>query len=213
MEISGKKKMSSAARFGILILAVGLICMAFAGAGAASDSWAAWASSNSDCVTVDTVDTAYTIGAKSTSTNANVIAALNDLSATSKTVSTAGISFTLACDVDFNGESFTPIGSNDPNDSSHWFAGTFNGGNHTISNMIISSSSSGYLAFFAFVTGNANISNLKFKNCEVTCTSTEATTKYFAFGMLIGRIEGGIDVGVSNIETDGCKIKVLSGGA
>ncbi|MFR9554745.1 MAG: hypothetical protein SNH56_01990, partial [Rikenellaceae bacterium] len=67
---------------------------------------------------------------------------------------------TLTANIDLNGEKWMPIGS-----LSNKYSGTFNGGDHTISNFIINSTND-YQGLFGYVS-NGRISNLIVENPQV----------------------------------------------
>ena len=90
---------------------------------------------------------------------------------------------------------FLPIWLHEGN---HDFKGTFDGGNHTISNLTIKKSLQGNIGFFGYTIG-ANIKNLTIKNGTVY---NENQTS----GMLIGKAEGGT---ISNVIIDGGSVTAV----
>ena len=74
-----------------------------------------------------------------------------------------GKTIRLNADIDLNNENWTPIGSNETNS----FNGTFDGRNHTISNLKIDGGSSSNIGFFGF-TQNGVIKNLTVENAIVS---------------------------------------------
>lgn len=77
-----------------------------------------------------------------------------------------GKTVTLATDIDLNREPWTPIGPNA--DESKKFKGTFDGGNHTISNLFVDTfADQKYRATGFFGALNGTVKNLKFENAEI----------------------------------------------
>ena len=74
----------------------------------------------------------------------------------------AGKYVVLAVDIDLAGEEWTPIGT-----SSVPFKGTFDGKNHTISNLVINGGSKSNIGFFGY-TMDGEIRNLTFNNAKVS---------------------------------------------
>ena len=72
----------------------------------------------------------------------------------------SGETITLAADIDLNNEEWTPIGSNGG------FYGTFDGGNHTISNLFVSGNNK-YVGLFG-KTYSGEIKNLTIENAKVS---------------------------------------------
>lgn len=89
-----------------------------------------------------------------------------------------GKTVTLIADIDLASEEWTPIGN-----STNKFQGTFDGGNHKISNLVISGSNSN-VGLFGFTT-NGEIKNLEVENAKVSgrlnvgvLAGTPYTSKY-----------------------------------
>lgn len=74
----------------------------------------------------------------------------------------SGINAILMDNIDMEGESWTPIGA----DLDYYYAGTFDGGGYTISNLTIDSSEGDYQGLFGCVKGGS-ISNLTLKDSQV----------------------------------------------
>ncbi|MBO7283495.1 MAG: hypothetical protein J6U71_00330 [Bacteroidales bacterium] len=91
----------------------------------------------------------------------------------------AGQTITLLADIDLNNEGWTPIGN-----SSNRFKGTFDGNNHTISNLVVEGGSSSDQGLFGFTT-DGEIKNLIVNNAKVSgrlnvgvVAGTPYTSKY-----------------------------------
>ena len=96
--------------------------------------------------------------------------------------------YKLANDINLSGVTWTPIGS-----SAAPFTGSFDGNSHTISNLIISQSSTrGGIFNFCY---NAHITNLYLYNCHVSSGSES--------GVLIGGMN---NCNLENIQTSSCSI-------
>jgi hypothetical protein len=75
----------------------------------------------------------------------------------------SGKTFNLVADIDLNNEAWTPIGTED-----NPFKGTFDGNNHTISNLYINDSTKSYIGLFGVMNdSNAKIQNVKVKNVNL----------------------------------------------
>ena len=106
---------------------------------------------------------------------------------------TSGVYFKQTADFDLEGSAdnlWTPIGSEANN-----FQGIYDGGNHVIKNMWISTN--GYAGFFAFVK-SATIKNLTFEGGCVNASSVSYV------GALVGRSLS--DVTIENVSNIGCDI-------
>ena len=91
----------------------------------------------------------------------------------------SGKTIVLTADIDLGNEEWTPIGN-----SSKKFSGHFDGQNHTISNLKITTPSSSNVGFFGFTT-NGSVKNLTIKNADVegylnvgAVAGTPYTSKY-----------------------------------
>lgn len=117
-----------------------------------------------------------------------------------------GKHFRLENDIDMGSALFTPIGA----DALHYFAGTFDGQNHTIKNLAISSNT-GLAALFGLVDPMGTVKNLKLDKPTVTCNfQTAGTVCGWSFGVIenchvtnadvtnYARIVGGV-VGVGHV--------------
>lgn len=124
-----------------------------------------------------------------------------------------GKHFRLENDIDMGSILFTPVGA----DAYHYFAGTFDGQNHTISNLSVSSTT-GLAALFGLVDEKGTVKNLKLANPKVESSGqTAGTVAGWCFGTLdnchvtganvvnYARIAGGL-VGVGHIVTN-CTVK------
>lgn len=131
-----------------------------------------------------TVDTAWYKEGDSnfTLTNASQLAGLAKL--VNESTDFTDKTITLSVNVDLNGKPWTPIGGKDL-----LFAGTFDGGNKTISNLMIGEG--GYIGLFGVV-GNANIKNINIVNANVSGTER--------VGALIGKIAG--NATIANVTVD-----------
>ena len=78
--------------------------------------------------------------------------------------------FRMENDIDMAGYRFTPIGA----DWNHNFAGTFDGGNHTLKNLTVSTGSAGYAALFGRADTVSVIKNLKFENPSIKGAGSNA---------------------------------------
>ncbi|MCR4437305.1 MAG: immunoglobulin domain-containing protein, partial [Eubacteriales bacterium] len=99
--------------------------------------------------------------------------------------------FILISDIDLDVSPFNiwngwePIG-----DSSSPFCGSFNGGNHTISNLKIRQTVKSYVGLFGYIGANANVRNVKLKLVDIVVDPGELTV--FCAGGLAGYNEGSI---------------------
>lgn len=75
---------------------------------------------------------------------------------------TSGKTFTLTNDIDISGK-WTPVGQ-----EGNLFNGTFDGNNHTISNITVTVTADNKVGFFGFVDRDASIKNLKLNNVNVS---------------------------------------------
>jgi hypothetical protein len=100
-------------------------------------------------------------------------------------------SITLLADIDLNNENWTPIGT-----SSSPFMGTFDGNNHTISNLSIEVPEVGgqYAGLFGYIEGGS-VENLNLVNVSITNgdnPSDQPEANYGGrFGAVVGLIDGG----------------------
>lgn len=100
------------------------------------------------------------------------------VNSTSGYMSYSGKIIILETDIDLNSKEWASVGTGD-----NIFKGTFDGQNHTIYNMKISSTNNAYLGFFGR-TGNATIKNLKFQNVDM-----EIGDNASASGVIAGLID------------------------
>ena len=91
----------------------------------------------------------------------------------------SGKTFSLMTDIDLQGNKWTPIGT-----SSNPFKGTFDGSNHTISNLVVEGGSSSNQGLFGYTT-DGEIKNLTINNAKVSgrlnvgvVAGTPYTSKY-----------------------------------
>lgn len=103
--------------------------------------------------------------------------------------------FRLENDLDMTNYDFTPIGV----DGLHWFAGTFDGNNHTITGLKVNGNA-GYAALFSYLDEAGTIKNLKLDNITVTTSSIYGAA-------LASRSDGTID----NCQVSNSKITVNNG--
>lgn len=162
------------------------ICLLFAGLTSCDDktyepSEEPEVTSRWDGETVDT-DWYKTEENKFTLTSASQLAGLAKL--VNDGTDFAGKTITLSVNVDLNGKTWTPIGC-----EAHMFAGTFDGGNKTISNLMIGKG--GFIGLFGVV-GNAEIKNINFVNANVSGTKRVAA--------LVGKIAG--NATIANVTVD-----------
>lgn len=79
----------------------------------------------------------------------------------------SNITVTMTADIDMQGVAFTSIGN-----KSYAFSGTFDGGGHTISNLVINEPTTDYVGFFRGLTADtkvaATVKDLHFVNCSIT---------------------------------------------
>lgn len=75
---------------------------------------------------------------------------------------TSGKTFTLTNDIDLSGK-WTPVGQ-----EGKLFDGTFDGNNHTISNITVTVTADDKAGFFGFIGSDASIKNLKLNNVNVS---------------------------------------------
>lgn len=91
-----------------------------------------------------------------------------------------GKHFRLANDLDLGATLFTPVGA----DPFHYFAGTFDGDNHTISHLNISSTD-GLAALFGLVDEKGTVKNLRLESPNVECAAqTAGTVAGWCFGTI-----------------------------
>jgi len=119
----------------------------------------------------------------------------------------SGCTIKLGADIDLSGHYWVPIGKT----VTYYFAGTFDGQNHVISNMTISlpysSINSG--GFFGCVKGGI-VQNLHLYNTAVSWSSNETPSSVFA-GSLVGIFAGGSLINCSvNKATVSCAYKYSS---
>ena len=112
-----------------------------------------------------TVDNAWNLVGRGKETNPYKIYDIADLQAMADNISTTnngeGEYFLLMNDLDFNNNSFEPIGKSAP------FAGTFDGGNHSISNLATNNAKASYSDLFYSVESAVSIKNLTINGTAV----------------------------------------------
>lgn len=127
---------------------------------------------------------------KGTAEEPYIIATKGDLlglAQLAETVDFAGKIIKLTADIDLTGEAWWPIGRyrNSTAMTGVAFAGTFDGGNHTVTGMTIAATGKeGYLGFFGTVTGT--VKNLVLTNASVTGTAANNRV-----GSVAGSLQGG----------------------
>ena len=102
----------------------------------------------------------------------------------------AGKIVKLTDDIDVTGFAWTPIGT-----AAKLFAGTFDGGYHTISGVALESSEH-YVGLFGITDVGSTIKNLRVEDCSFTVTGT--TDGYAFLGSVAGEIRGSIENVYSN---------------
>ena len=132
-----------------------------------------------------------------TSEDALTIQTLDDLKYFAYSVNNgndySGKTVTLAADIDLKNELWTPIGPN--SDAGNKFRGTFDGQNHTISNLKIDTASEHkYQATGFFGALNGKVMNLKFDGAEISG---------FSEGNAVGNTSNGIAVVAGSIYNSG----------
>lgn len=87
-------------------------------------------------------------------------------------------SYILDCDIDLGGEDWTPLAYNHSTKGYQYktdtsFSGVLDGNGYTIRNMkaVSVDASHSYAGLFGVVSGNAQIKNIRFENCNVTATA------------------------------------------
>ena len=104
----------------------------------------------------------------------------------------SGKTIRLTADLDLSAETWTPIGI-----FSHPFAGTFDGGGHTISNLFVNTEHE-FAGLFGDISSGATVKDVHIRHSGyASITSTSAFTRYV--GSIAGRNAGTI-VGCSNSE-------------
>ena len=138
-----------------------------------------------------------------------IIDSVEDMQAFAKEVTTNGNTFegktvTVVKDIDLAGINWTPIGT-----TTNYFRGTFDGGNHTISNMTIDVNTpeiDQFVGLFGAVK-NAEIKNLTLKNVNIT-----AVGKKVRAGALVGIADSEkstpsvLALNFENIKVENCSI-------
>ena len=126
--------------------------------------------------------------------------------------------FRVENDIDMGGYKFTPIGA----DWQHIFAGQFDGGNHTLSNLYVNRNT-GYAGLFGRTDTVAVIKNLNIENASISAAGPEAAA---IVGWALGNIENvsvknstiknssyaigavaGIAYGITNARVENCQIE------
>ena len=80
-----------------------------------------------------------------------------------------GTSAKLMADISLEGKSWTPVGYYDDNTlNGYSYAGTFDGGGHTISNLKIESSDSYSLGLFGYIATDGVVKNLALSDVEIS---------------------------------------------
>lgn len=95
--------------------------------------------------------------------------------------------YKLTCDIDMNGAEWTPIGDlTSKNSYNAVFSGVFDGDGHTVSNFVITSSSTQYVGFFGYCL-NAKIENLNIDSVTIDISLPDSTDRAYA-GVVSGRM-------------------------
>ena len=74
-----------------------------------------------------------------------------------------GINITLTADIDLSGTNWTPIGI----DYNHRYAGTFDGGGHTITGLTVTTSDQ-YAGLFGYIGSGGKVKNVTLENVQIT---------------------------------------------
>ena len=111
-----------------------------------------------------------------------------------------GKTVTLTADIDLNNVEWVPIGGSDKYDNN--FAGTFDGGEHTISNLKVNNSS--YAGLFSTMCGGA-IKNL-------TIDGANLNSNHFAGAIIAWMEQGGKDFIIENCHVKNAIIKLTPNG-
>lgn len=107
----------------------------------------------------------------------------------------ADYTFNLTKDLDLNNQEWTPVGSKTD------FTGTFNGNNHTISNLTITKSTSTSNGLFGRVTNGGTVSDVNLENVNISL--------YSSAGAAAGYVEGGT---INNVNVTSGTVKGSSFG-
>ncbi|MDO4510478.1 MAG: hypothetical protein Q4B68_01500 [Bacteroidales bacterium] len=113
-----------------------------------------------------------------------------------------GKHFRVTNDIDMGGYKFTPIGD----DWSHIFAGTFDGGNFTISNLVVDKKGA-YAGLFGRADTVSVIKNVKIDNASINCENSQAAA---IVGWTLGNIEN-VSVTNSTISATGYGVAAVAG--
>ena len=106
----------------------------------------------------------------------------------------AGKTFVLSADVDLSNIKWIPIGN-----GAHPFAGKFDGGNNTVSNLFIDGAD-GHAGLFGYVAVGTNISNLTVENVVIVDTATGADEDGAScIGAVVGYCPGAMTVENVNV--------------
>lgn len=122
--------------------------------------------------------------------NNYIIKTKNDLLDFSKAVNSGvthvGLTVKLGCNINLNGETFSPIGTGLNNNNEHYsFKGNFDGQNYRIENLKISSSNeTTYLGLFGYVC-NSTLYGVTIKNLTVVVNTIKQENNY-AVGAIVG---------------------------
>ena len=100
----------------------------------------------------------------------------------------AGKTITLVADIDLNNVEWTPIGTED-----NYFAGTFEGNEHTIKNLTVveteAKEGKAFIGFFGYAK-NATIQNLTFENVYLNIACLDIDHSQGHIGAVAGSLEG-----------------------
>ncbi len=103
----------------------------------------------------------------------------------------SGNTIQLMTDIDWDGESWIPIGT-----SSQTFAGTFNGNGHYVYNININTANGNYAGFFGYIGSSAGVVDLHLRNLSVTASATY-------IGGLVGAFTTSGSVNIENCSVKG----------
>ena len=201
-----------AAVLAVMIVAFGAVSVSSDPAYAAEgDKWSD--SAVTDWYTDNPGQTSYTIStAKQLAGLAKLVnEGVTPAEGTSTPVTFDDVTITLAANIDLSGKEWTPIGDGARNDSSYNgnpFKGTFDGGDHTITGLTISTTADANNAIGLFgVIDGGNVSDLTFLSVNINVPTSELAGT--VAGLIVG---GGVVENVTiGSETDKSKITAAKG--
>ena len=121
--------------------------------------------------------------------------------------------YKLTNNIDLNGKEWTPIGYHDSSKGNATaFSGTFDGGNYTVSNFVITKANTDYIGFFGLVT-DGTIKNLNIDNAVIDFASSSTQRLYV--GVVVGRLittEAGSLASITHCNVTNSSVKASSHG-